>query len=100
MDDLYQLFGRITGRTKEWPTYCQTTVYCDPIIHEKIQIMEDQARNVSLSGAQFLSRNSYRTPSFNRFLREEEERRKAVRRQKAALARISRRQKQKEEEKE
>ena len=31
---LYQLMGRITGRTKKWDTYSQTTLFCPTPIYD------------------------------------------------------------------
>lgn len=46
-DDIYQLFGRITGRIKDWDDkYIQTEVYCPTIIMNRCISMEDCARNM------------------------------------------------------
>ena len=46
-DDIYQLFGRITGRMKDWGSnYIQTQVYCPTIIMNRCAVMEECARNM------------------------------------------------------
>ena len=45
-DDIYQLFGRITGRTKDWENYVQTQVYCPTVIMNRCSVMEECARNM------------------------------------------------------
>ena len=46
-DDIYQLFGRITGRMKDWGSnYIQTQVYCPTIIMNRCSVMEECARNM------------------------------------------------------
>lgn len=42
-DDIYQLFGRITGRMKNWDTYYRTHVYCPSVIMRRVHMMEDCA---------------------------------------------------------
>jgi hypothetical protein len=46
-DEMYQLFGRITGRMKDWDTYVQTQVYCPTIIMHRCNVMEQCARNMA-----------------------------------------------------
>lgn len=46
-DEIYQLFGRITGRMKSWVTYTPTTVYCPTIIMNRCSVMEECARNMA-----------------------------------------------------
>jgi len=43
-DEIYQLFGRITGRMKLWSTYCQTQVYCPTTIMHRCNVMETCAK--------------------------------------------------------
>lgn len=43
-EQMYQLFGRITGRMKAWPTYCQTQVYCPTVIMQRCYAMEECAK--------------------------------------------------------
>jgi len=45
-DEIYQLFGRLTGRIKDWKTYKQTTIYCPTIIKNRCITMEKCARNL------------------------------------------------------
>ena len=47
-DEIYQLFGRITGRMKEWgDKYIQTQVYCPTTIMNRCMVMEECARNMA-----------------------------------------------------
>ena len=47
-DEIYQLFGRITGRMKNWgDKYVQTQVYCPTPIMQRCHVMEECARNVA-----------------------------------------------------
>ena len=47
-DEIYQLFGRITGRTKEWKDkYIQTQVYCPTIVMNRCIAMEECARHMA-----------------------------------------------------
>jgi hypothetical protein len=43
-DEIYQLFGRTTGRMKNWSTYCQTQVYCPITIMHRCNVMETCAK--------------------------------------------------------
>jgi hypothetical protein len=45
-DDIYQLFGRITGRMKTWDTYVKTTVYCPNDVKLRCETMEKCVRNI------------------------------------------------------
>lgn len=46
-DSLYQLFGRITGRMKDWgDKYVQTQVYCTTTIMNRAIVMEECAMNM------------------------------------------------------
>lgn len=46
-DAVYQLFGRLTGRMKDWgDKYFQTQVYCPSIIMNRCGLMEICARNM------------------------------------------------------
>ena len=45
-DDIYQLFGRILGRIKNWPNYCKTNVYCPFITYNRCLTMETLAKNI------------------------------------------------------
>ena len=39
-DAIYQLFGRITGRVKNWSTYQPTKLYCPTPIYHRVKVME------------------------------------------------------------
>jgi len=44
-DEIYQLFGRICGRMKDWgEQYVQTEVYCPTVIMHRCMVMEECAR--------------------------------------------------------
>ena len=45
-DAIYQLFGRLTGRTKAWDTYRETQVYCPRTISNRVKVMEKCAESV------------------------------------------------------
>lgn len=63
-DDIYQLFGRITGRMKDWgDKYIQTQVYCPTIIMNRIIVMEECARNMACChNGEVVSQKDYREP--------------------------------------
>ena len=63
-DALYQLFGRITGRMKDWgeDKYVQTQVYCPTIIMNRINVMEECAINMVVSNGEVVSQEDYRQP--------------------------------------
>jgi hypothetical protein len=47
-DEISQLFGRITGRIKDWGNkYVQTQVYCPTTIMHRCRVMEECARNMA-----------------------------------------------------
>jgi hypothetical protein len=47
-DEMYQLFGRITGRMRLWnDKYVQTQVYCPTKIMQRCYVMEECARRIS-----------------------------------------------------
>jgi hypothetical protein len=63
-DNLYQLFGRITGRIKTWaPETVKTTVYCSKINSTICRKMEECAKNIvaKYNGVQ-LCNDNYREP--------------------------------------
>ncbi len=45
-EQIYQLFGRITGRMKDWKTYVKTTLYCPETIKNRCRIMEECSRRM------------------------------------------------------
>ena len=47
-DKIYQLFGRITGRMKQWKTYVKTKVYCPEKITTRCWYMEMAAKNLCI----------------------------------------------------
>lgn len=48
-DKMYQLFGRITGRFKNWKKYKETTVYCTLLCKHISLIMEKCAKNIAIN---------------------------------------------------
>ena len=64
-DDVYQLFGRITGRMKDWTTYRQTQVYCPANIKNICITMEECARNMAFEhNGEWVSRYDYDEPLY------------------------------------
>lgn len=63
-DEIYQLFGRITGRMKDWgEKYIQTQVYCPTTIMHRCHVMEECARNMACDhNGDVVSRHDYREP--------------------------------------
>ena len=62
-DEIYQLFGRITGRIKDWDKYIQTQVYCPTIIMNRCIIMEECARRMANEhNGDVVSQEDYREP--------------------------------------
>ena len=64
-DGIYQLFGRITGRMKDWgdDKYTQTEVYCPTIIMNRCIVMEKCARNMACDyNGGVVSQENYREP--------------------------------------
>jgi hypothetical protein len=62
-DEIYQLFGRITGRTKHWDKYRQTKVFCPSKIYKIVDTMEDCSRNMAVNhGGEEVTRNHYLEP--------------------------------------
>lgn len=62
-DEIYQLFGRITGRMKDWDTYKQTEVYCPSNIKSICITMEECARNMANEhNGDIISQTDYREP--------------------------------------
>ena len=62
-DELYQLFGRITGRVKEWENYTQTQVYCPTTIEHRCEVMEECAINmVRDHNGELVTQEDYREP--------------------------------------
>jgi len=64
-DDIYQLFGRITGRMKEWTTYARTTVYAPTDIINRCRIMEEcSSQMASEFNGKIVTQDDYRKPIF------------------------------------
>jgi len=63
-DEIYQLFGRITGRMKDWgDKYVRTQVYCPKIIMNRCIVMEECARNMACEhNGEIVSQENYREP--------------------------------------
>lgn len=63
-DDIYQLFGRITGRMKNWgDKFVQTNVYCPTVIMNRCIVMEDCARNMAKEhNGKLVTQKDYRVP--------------------------------------
>jgi len=63
-DEIYQLFGRITGRMKDWgDKYIQTQVYCPTILMNRCMVMEECARNMARDhNGELVSQEDYRNP--------------------------------------
>lgn len=62
-DDIYQLFGRLTGRQKNWTTYKKTQIYCPAISMKRFCAMEECAINIAeCHNGQIISENDYVEP--------------------------------------
>ncbi len=63
-DEIYQLFGRITGRVKDWfDPYVPTEVYCPTTIMHRCQVMEECARNMACEyNGDIVTQENYREP--------------------------------------
>jgi len=63
-DEIYQLFGRITGRIKDWgDKYIQTQVYCPTTIMHRCHVMEECARNMASDhNGDLVTLDDYREP--------------------------------------
>jgi len=63
-DEIYQLFGRITGRVRDWgDKYVQTQVYCPTTIMHRCRVMEECARNMALEhNGGVVTQEDYREP--------------------------------------
>ncbi len=65
-DEIYQLFGRITGRVKDWgDKYIQTQVYCPTTIMNRCHVMEVCARNMAHDhNGDTVTQEDYREPMY------------------------------------
>lgn len=62
-DEIYQLFGRITGRMKQWDNYVSTQVYCPTTIMNRCRVMEECARNMACGhNGECVDQTQYREP--------------------------------------
>jgi len=63
-DNMYQLFGRITGRIKHWgDKYVKPTVYCTSFCKNICELMEKCAKNILLKhNGELLNNDIYREP--------------------------------------
>jgi hypothetical protein len=66
-DDIYQLFGRLTARSKSWgDKYVPTQVYCPTVAMHRIIAMEECARNLAKEhNGQVITEADYRAPLAN-----------------------------------
>jgi hypothetical protein len=65
-DEIYQLFGRITGRIKDWgDKYVQTQVYCPTTIMHRCNVMEECARKMACDhNGDVVTQEDYREPMY------------------------------------
>jgi hypothetical protein len=64
-DEIYQLFGRITGRMKDWKSYCITHVYCPSTIANRCEIMEECAKRMVIEhNGTSVTQDEYRAPMY------------------------------------
>jgi len=62
-DEIYQLFGRITGRMRHWKTFTPTIVYCPSITKYRCQVMEHCSQAISNDhNGEVVSREDYLKP--------------------------------------
>jgi len=62
-DEIYQLFGRLTGRSKSWETYTPTDVYCPTKIMYRVTAMEVCAKNLATEyNGELISDSIYKSP--------------------------------------
>jgi hypothetical protein len=63
-DDIYQLFGRLTARSKKWgDKYVKTNVYCPTISMYRIIAMEECARRLAIDyDGKMISEEDYNAP--------------------------------------
>jgi hypothetical protein len=64
-DNMYQLFGRITGRFKNWKNYNVTKVYCTLLCKHISNIMEKCAKNIAINHNNKLLNNTNYLEPFN-----------------------------------
>ena len=62
-DDIYQLFGRVTARSKKWAKYIRTNVYCPTLAMHRITAMEQCARHLAKDhNGEEITEDTYRAP--------------------------------------
>jgi hypothetical protein len=63
-DDIYQLFGRLTARSKLWgKKYVKTAIYCPTKSMHRVIAMEACARNLAKEyNGEFITEGDYRKP--------------------------------------
>jgi hypothetical protein len=62
-DEVYQLFGRLTARSKNWATYIRTDVYCPTKIMYRVTAMEACAKNLATEyDGELVTEAIYNTP--------------------------------------
>lgn len=62
-DELYQLGGRLTGRTKGWEKFSRTNIYCPTKIMRRLNAMEQCARNIALEhNGDMITESDYLAP--------------------------------------
>ena len=62
-DEIYQLFGRLTGRMRHWKTFRPTVVYCPSITKYRCQVMEHCSKAISNDhNGEVVSREDYLSP--------------------------------------
>ena len=62
-DDIYQLFGRLTGRMRNWDKYKPTKVYCPKTTMERCIAMETCVKNVAKNhNGMEMTREEFRAP--------------------------------------
>jgi len=64
-DEIYQLFGRCTARSKNWLTYVPTDIYCPTKIMRRVEAMEICARNLATQhNGEFVTEAMYDAPLY------------------------------------
>lgn len=63
-DELYQLFGRTTGRMRDWVTYVKTQIYCPTITENRIRAWEECCKKMASEAmkGQVVSREDFIQP--------------------------------------
>ena len=61
-DKIYQLFGRLTGRSKSWSNYKSTIIHCPSIIMDRVKAMEKCAFAMMKNRSEEITRANYLRP--------------------------------------